>query len=81
MTERERELFLLCERLIQGIEETHERMEFWRERYKSAAKSYVSIGGKYEALCEVNANLRVELQAADYVVGEAMDAALEGERA
>jgi hypothetical protein len=29
----------------------------------------------------VNANLLVELQATDYVVGEAMDAALEGERA
>jgi hypothetical protein len=73
MTEREREFFLLCKRLILGIEEMHERMEFWRERYKSAAKSYVSIGGKYEALCEANANLQLERDATDALLGEAMD--------
>lgn len=33
-----------------------------------------------QELEDANTELRVELQAADYVVGEAMDAALEGQR-
>jgi hypothetical protein len=35
---------------------------------------------EYQELEEANRELRVELQAADYVVGESMEAALEAQR-
>jgi len=69
MTDKEtiRELREEIDRLNRGIYHTFE--------------SLCSKERECVELKEVNANLRVELQAADYVVGEAMDAALEGERA